>query len=45
MNVIPNTHYVILSAAKDLKVYVTVDALTLREILHFVQNDTSLRYA
>ena len=45
MNVIPNTHYVILSAAKDLKVYVTVDALTLREILRYTKNDTSLRYA
>jgi len=30
---------VILSVAKDLKVLLMIDALTNREILHFVQND------
>ena len=32
-------NHVILSVAKDLKVCVTVDGLTRREILDFVQND------
>ena len=32
-------NHVILSVAKDLKVCVTVDGLTRREILHYVQND------
>ena len=45
MNVIPNTHYVILNEVKNLKVSETVDGSANLEILRCAQDDKVLLIA